>query len=213
MRLRRFAVALFVPAVRDFVGFQRLEAYRRSRAEARSVESAFPALEARLAKAVAASPRAVFRVELAHLYVEMARVANDAGREEERDTFCDQAVAAYTRAIAANPIDAATHFETGTAYLLYNYPLMTYQDRAKAYFRQALVLKPADETINLNVVFLYFAWWPTLEDAEKGYIAGVYRRMVARDPAFPAKLEARWKLSYPTLDGLAAILVELPSAQ
>jgi hypothetical protein len=34
--------------------------------------------------------------------------------------------------------------------------------------------------------------------------------MVARDAAFPAKLEARWKLSYPTLDGLAAILAEFP---
>jgi tetratricopeptide (TPR) repeat protein len=164
------AVALFVPAVRDFAGFERLAAYRRARLEARSVESAFPALEARLAKAVSASPRAVFRVEL--VYVEMARVANDAGREEDRDAFCDQAVAAYTRAIAANPIDAATHFETAAAYLLYNYPLMTYQDRAKAYFRQALVLKPADETINLNVIFLHFAWWPTLEDGEKRYAAG-----------------------------------------
>ncbi|NTV80694.1 MAG: O-antigen ligase family protein, partial [Candidatus Aminicenantes bacterium] len=204
------AVALFVPAVRDFVGFQRLAAYRAARSAARSVESAFPALETRIAKAVSASPRAVLRVELAHLYVEMARVANDAGREEERDAFCDKAVAAYTRAIAANPIDAATHFETAAAYLLYNYPLMTYQDRAKAYFRQALVLKPADETINLNVVFLYFAWWPTLEDGEKRYAAAIYRNMVARDLAFPAKLEARWKLSYPTLDALAAILAEFP---
>jgi hypothetical protein len=64
--------------------------------------------------------------------------------------------------------------------------------------------------MNLNVVFLYFAWWPTLEGADKDYIAGVYRGMAARDPAFPAKLEARWRLSYPSLDGLAAILAELP---
>ena len=206
------AIALFVPALRDFLGFQHLAAYRRARLEARSVESAFPALEARLAKAVSASPRAVFRVELAHLYVEMARVANGAGREEDRDAFCDQAVAAYTRAIAANPIDAATHFETATAYLLYNYPLITYQDRAKAFFRQALVFKPADETINLNVIFLYFAWWPTLEDEEKRYAAVIYRRMVDRDPAFPARLEARWKLSYPTLDGISAVLAEMRSA-
>lgn len=207
------AVALLVPAGRDFAGFQRLGAYSRARAEARSVESAFPDLEARLAKAAAASPQAVFRVELAHLYVEMARVANEAGRDEERDTFCDRAVDAYTRAIAANPIDAATHFETATAYLLYNYPLMTYQDRAKAYFRQALALKPADETMNLNIIFLYFAWWPTLEDADKAYAADIYRAMAARDPAFPAKLEARWKLSYPSLDNLAAILAELPPGQ
>lgn len=185
------AIAVFVPAVRDFLGFRHLAAYRRARSEARSVESAFPALEPRLAKAAVASPLAVFQVELARLYMDMARVANEAGRDEERDTFCDRAVARYGRAIAANPIDAATHYEAGTVYLFYNYPLMTYQDRAKAYFRQALVLKPADETINLNVLFLYFTWWPTLEDAEKTYAAGLYRGMLARDPAFPAKLEAR----------------------
>lgn len=204
------AVALFAPALRDYLGFRYLGAYRRARGEARSVESAFPALEARLARAAAASPRAVFRIELARLYVEMARVANDAGRDEGRDTLCDRAIAAYGRAIAANPIAAAPHFETATTYLLYNYPLMTYQDRAKAFFRQALLLKPADETINLTVCFLHFAWWPTLEDAEKRYAADVYRKMVARDPAFPAKLEARWKLSFPTLDGLSAVLAELP---
>ena len=162
------AVVIFVPALRDFLGFRHLAALPAGpRRGPVSVESAFPALEARLEKAVASSPRAVFRVETARLYMEMARVANEAGRDEDRDTFCDRAVAAYGRAIAANPIDAATLYETGTAYLLYNFPLMTYQDRAKAYFRQALAFKPADETINLNVMFLYFTWWPTLEDADK----------------------------------------------
>jgi O-antigen ligase len=207
------AITLFVPAVRDFLGFEHLGAYHRARAEARSVERAFPALEARLARAVGISPRAAFRIELARLYVEMARVANDAGRDEDRDTFCDKAIAAYNKAIAANPIDPAPHFEAATTYLLYNFPLMTYQDRAKAYFRQALVFKPADETINSNVIFLYFAWWPTLEDAEKRYAAEIYGKMVARDATFPAKLEARWKLSFPSLDGLAAVLAELPPAQ
>jgi O-antigen ligase len=207
------AVAMFIPAFRDYRGFHHLEAYRRARGEARSVESAFPALEARLIRAVAASPRAAFRIELARLYVQMAQVANDAGRDEDRDTFCDRAIAAYNKAVAVNPIDAAPHFEAASTYLFYNYPLMTYQDRAKDYFRQALVFKPADGTINLNVIFLHFAWWPTLEEAEKSYAAGIYRKMVARDPAFLAKLEARWKQSFPTLDGLAAVLAELPPTQ
>jgi tetratricopeptide (TPR) repeat protein len=207
------SIALFVPALRDFIGFRHLALYRQARSEARSVESAFPALEARLAKAVASSSRAVFRVETARLFMEMARVANEAGRDEDRDTFCDRAVAAYGRAIAANPIDAGTLYETGTAYLLYNFPLMTYQDRAQAYFRQALAAKPADETINLNVLFLYFTWWPTLEDVDKGYAGSTYRAMLARDPAFAAKLEARWTRSYGAPDGLRAVLAELPPAQ
>ena len=198
------AVVIFVPAVRDFLGFHDLAGYRRARAAARSVESAFPALESRLAKAAAVSRRAVFQVELARLDMEMARVANESGREEDRDTFCDKAVARYGQAIAANPIDAGTQYEMGTVYLLYNFPLMTYQDRAKAYFRQALLFKPADETINLNVIFLYLTWWPTLEDADKTYAAGLYRAMIARDAAFPARLEGRWVQSFGTSDGLRA---------
>jgi len=88
---------------------------------------------------------------------------------------------------------------------------MTYQDRAKAYFRQALAAKPADETINLNVLFLYFTWWPTLEEADQKYAAGLYRAMNARDPGFPAKLEDRWTRSYGAPDALRAILAELPA--
>ncbi|MGZ5468667.1 MAG: O-antigen ligase family protein [Candidatus Aminicenantales bacterium] len=207
------AIAILVPAVRDFIGFDHLAGFRRARAEARSVESAFPALEARLKKAAAVSPRAVFQIELARLYMDMARVANESGREEDRDTFCDKAVARYGRAIAANPIDAGTHYEMATAYLLYNFPLMTYQDRARAYFRQALVFKPADETINLNVIFLYFSWWPTLEDPDRTYAAGLYRAMLARDPVFPAKLEGRWIQSFGTPGGLRALIADLPRAQ
>jgi len=207
------ALVLLVPAVRDFLGFRHLAGYQKARAGARSVESAFPALEARLEKAAAVSPRAVFQVELARLYVEMARVANESGRDEDRDTLCDSAVARYGRAIAANPIDAATQYEMGSAYLLYNFPLMTYKDRAKTYFRQALVFKPADETINLNVVFLYLTWWPTLEDADKTYAADVYRKMLGRDPAFPAKLEGRWVQSNQPPEALSALLAELARIQ
>jgi hypothetical protein len=207
------AVIVLIPAVRDYLGYHDLAEYRRARAAARSVESAFPALEARLEKAAKVSPRAVFQVELARLDMEMARVANESARDEDRDTFCDKAVARYELAIAANPIDAATHYEMGTAYLLYNFPLMTYQDRAKAYFRQALVFKPADETINLNVMFLYLTWWQTLDEADRSYAAGLYRKMLVRDPAFPAKLEGRWVQSFGTSDALRAILAGLPRTQ
>jgi len=207
------AIAVLVPAVRDFVGFDHLAAYRRARAAARSVETAFPDLEARLAKAAAASPRAVFQVESARLYMDMARVANESGRDEDRDTYCDKAVIHYGEALSANPIDAGTHYEMGVAYLLYNFPLMTYQDRAKAYFRQALVFKPADETINLNVLFLYFTWWPALDELEKAYAAGLYRAMLDRDPAFPAKLEGRWIQGHGAPEALAALLSGLPRSR
>lgn len=203
------ALILFVPAYHDFRGFHYLVEYRRARSEARNVESAFPTLETFLEKAVNASPRSEFRIELARLYTEMARVANDSGREEDREAFCDKAVAGYGLAIAANPAHAFAFYETGIVYLFSNYPLMTYADRAKVYFRKALELKPADESINLNVIFLYFSWWTILEEAERAYAAGLYRQAVARDPGFGAKLEARWKQSHGTSDVLTAILAEL----
>ena len=207
------AVALFVPALRDFVGFRRLDAYRAARRRARSVESAFPALEARLLAAAEASPRAVFDVELGRLYLEMGRVADQAGREEERDAFCDRAVARYLRAVAANPIDAGTRYEIGMAYLLYNYPLMTYQSRASAHFRRALELKPADETINMNFAYLHFSWWPGLDEAEKAVAADIYRKMAARDPGFPARLADRWTQAYGSTERLDAVLAEIGPIQ
>jgi hypothetical protein len=203
------AVLVFVPAVRDYLGFWRLGDYRRVRSNARSVESAFPDLEARLEKAADTSPLAVFQVEMARLYMEMARVANEAGRDEDRDAFCDRAVARYSQAIAANPIAAGTHYEMAGAYLLYNFPLMTYQDSARTYLRKTLELKPADEEINLTVVFLYATWWPTLEPAEKAYAAEIYKKHLVRDPDFPAKLEGRWAQSHGSADGLRPVLEEL----
>jgi tetratricopeptide (TPR) repeat protein len=204
------ALVLFVPAWRDFIGFRCLGKYRQARREARSVESAFAVLEPLLLKAVGSSGQAVFRIELARLYGEMARVANGSGRAEDREAFCDKAIASYVGAVAANPIDASAHYETGAVYLLSNFPLMTYADRAKAYFRKALELKPADESINLNVVFLYFTWWDSLEEGERPHAAGLYRSAVARDPAFASKLEARWKQNFQTTERLAAVLADLP---
>ncbi len=203
------AAFLLVPAVRDFLGFHHLARYRQARAAVRSVESGFPALEPRILAAVRASGRAEFRVELARLYVEMARVDNDAGRDEARDLHCDRAVDAFASAIHANPIDAFTHYEMGMVYLLYNFPLMTYADRAKVHFHRALELKPADEFLNLNVLFIHLTWWDLLEDEDKAYAAAILRRMTAVDPGFPAKLEARWQQSFKTLDRLRAILAEL----
>jgi hypothetical protein len=139
----------------------------------------------------------------------MARVDNDAGRDESRDLFCDRAVDAFASAVHANPIDAFTHYEMGMVFLLYNFPLMTYADRAKVHFHRALELKPADEFLNLNVLFIHLTWWDLLEDEDKAYAAALLRRMTAVDPGFPAKLEARWKQSFKTLDRLRAILAEL----
>ncbi len=202
------AAALLVPAVGDFLGFQRLSEYRKARREARSVESAFPRLEALLDKAVSASGLPVFRVEQARLYAEMARVSNDAGRSEEREALCSKAEASFGRAIASDPINARTHYEAGTVFLISNYPLMTYADRAAVYFRNALEFKPADAFINLSACFLYFSRWATLEEKEKAYAAGLYRKMTEREPGFPARLADSWNRYFGSAGGLGAVLDE-----
>ncbi|MFO7732240.1 MAG: hypothetical protein R6X21_01170 [Candidatus Aminicenantes bacterium] len=112
-------------------------------------------------------------------------------------------------AVLANPIDAFAHYEMGMVHLLYNYPLMTYADRAKVHFRRSIELKPADEFLHLNIVFIYFTWWGVLEDEDKAYAAGLLGRITAIDPGFPAKLEARWRQSFKSADYLKAILAEL----
>lgn len=198
--LTAVCLLLLVPAAGDFLGYTCLARYRETRRSVRSVQSGFPKLEPLLRRAVGWSKRAEFRVELARLYYDMARVENDDGREEERDTYCDLAIAGYENAVRRNPADAFTHYETGLAYLFLNYPVMPYVEKAKVYFRRALALKPADESLNLNVIFLYMTWWGELEQEEKEYAAGLYRRMTGNSPDFAGRLEARWRQSFGSLD-------------
>jgi tetratricopeptide (TPR) repeat protein len=193
-------------AVKDFLGDGYFREYRKARTEVRSIESGFSGLEVLLKSAWRYSKNPEYAKELGRLYADMARVENQAGREEGREKFCDAAVEAYGRAIRGNPIDAFSHFEAGMVYLLSNYPLMTYADRAKVYFRKALELKPADEFLHLHVLIVYLTLWDVLEPGEEAFVRGAYRKMVGADPAFPGKLAEQWKKSFGTADRLDELL-------
>jgi len=196
--LSSFLILAF--SIRDFLAYGYQRAYRQARTSVRSVESGFGTLEHLALKSISFSPRAEFRVVLARLYSEMARVANENGDEEGRDAYCDLAIERYKEAIKANPIDAFCHYEAGMAYLLLNYPLLPYADKAKTYFRESLNLKPADEFLNLNIIFMHMTMWPTLEEGERVFVAGLYRNMMARDGSFAGKLKARWRQAYGRID-------------
>jgi tetratricopeptide (TPR) repeat protein len=200
------AIGLFVFAARQFLGFHYMGRYQDARAEARSVQSAFPELEGLLTKAVSFSGRPEIGKELGRLEVEMARAENEAGKSEERDQFCDRAVASYAAVIARSPIDSFAHYEMGMAYLLYNYPLMTYADKAKLFFRRALELNPADEFLNLNILFYYLTAWDGLGDEERESMAKQLKTIRSADPAFMPQLQERWKQQFGTTDALARIL-------
>lgn len=186
--------------LKDFLGYHYLGRYRSMRQNARSVQSGFNSLAAVLKKAVRWSGRQDFTVELARLYFDMARAENMNDREEERDRYLDLAIIQYERAIAANPVNAFPYYECGLCYLFINFPLMTYRDRAKPYFRQALELKPADEFLNLNVIFSYLTWWPELGKNEKGYAGRLFQRMIDTDPDFEKKLEGLWQKNFGIID-------------
>jgi tetratricopeptide (TPR) repeat protein len=200
------AIGLFIVAGRQFLGFHYLGLYRDARFRAKSVQSDFPALEGLLKEAVRASGRPEIIKEMGRLDVEMARAENDSGNAEKRDVYCDLAVASYTAVIARNPIDSYAQYEMGMSYLLYNYPLMTYADKAKLYFRKALELDPADEFLNLNILYFYLTAWDVLEGADREYAVDRLRRIRAADPAFMPQLEQRWKQQFGSLDQLNLVL-------
>ncbi len=199
------AVLLLV-TVKDFLGDRYYREYQKSRTEVRSIESGFPGLELMLKNAWRYSKNPEYAKELGRLYSDMARVENQAGRDEGREKFCDAAVEAYGRALRGNPIDAFGYFETGMIYLLSNTPLMTYADRAKEYFRKALELKPADEFLHLHILIVYMSLWDVLEEGEKDFVRDGYGKMVGVDPKFPAKFAEEWKKSFGDVERLEELL-------
>ncbi len=136
----------------------------------------------------------------------MARAENDAGNPERRDLFCDRAVAAFADVLDCNPTDAYTHYEMGMTYLYYNYPLMTYVEKAKIFMRKALEVKPCDLFLNVNILYLYLTWWDQLTDDEKAYVLGQVRRIRDSDPAFMPQLEERWRQTFGSTPALDSIL-------
>ena len=162
-----------------------------------------------LRKATGASGNPELRKELARLDLEMARAENESGREEKRDSYCDLAVANYTAVMARNPIDSFACYEMGMTYLLYNYPMMTYADKAKLFFRKALELNPADEFLNLNILYYYLTAWDGLGDEDRTYAGERVRRIRSADPAFMPQLEQRWTQQFGSTATLAAILADI----
>ncbi len=212
------ALAALIFSARDFIGYKYLEAYQRARSAARSVESEFPRLEPLLLRSIQSSPRTEYRIELARLYGEMAQVANGRGDEEGRDGWCDKSIERYGEALRADPIRAYSYYETGMIYLMINYPLMTYMDKAESYLRTSIELKPADVSLNLSVIFIHMTSWANLGPEDKTYVSGLFRRMNVTDVNFADKLRKRWRKSYgdrgkEQFENILAELISAPSGQ
>jgi len=200
------AAALIVVAGEYYLGFHYYYEYQRERAAAESLERSFPELERNLKRAVVFSKNPRFLKEFGRLYLEMALAENEFGTAAGRDAFCDLARESLARSIRANPADSSAYFEMGKVYLLYNFPLLTYAEKGRAYLRRALELKPADEFLSLNILYIFLTQWDWLAKEEKEFAGGRLKEQAAANERFMDRLRRRWEENFGTAAGLELIL-------
>jgi len=205
-----FAVVhiLFLVGFKHNMGYLNFDRYKGLRAEAESIEGSFPDLEKHLKRAAKYSKNPVFYRELGRLYLEMAIAENKFGEAAKRDAFLDQAEESLRELIRRNPADALAYYRMGQVYMLYNYPLLTYRDKGRVYFRKALELDPSDEPQNLNVLYIYLTQWRYLDEGEKGFLFERLDRMVSANESFIRRLRNRWIENFEDDALLKEVLIE-----
>jgi len=202
-------LVLLILGARSYLGFHYLYKYKGLRSQARSIEESFNQLETNLKKAIGFYENPLFYKEISRLYFEMALAENQFGTEERRELFLDKARDSLISRIKINPIDAFAHYDMGKVFLLYNFPLLTYMDKGKLYFRRALELKPADEFLNVNIVFIYMTQWESLEEEEVIYIKERIQIAKKASENFSPMLRKRWRENVGDEKKLGEILEEV----
>jgi O-antigen ligase len=204
-------VALLFLVVKENMGFVWLGKYEAARArlagEGRSLMSGFAELDRLLGRAARWSGNPRFFSEQGRLYIEMAVAENESEAPERRDAYLDRAEEAIRRRIELNPADAFAYYDMSRVYLLYNFPLLTYQDAARRYLRRALVFKPHDVFLNVEAVYKFGVMWDGLGGEEKAWMFGEMRSVwpVNEDRFYPGLVE-RWRREVKDLDKLKEIL-------
>lgn len=199
-------MVLFFVGAKSYLSYHYFYRYGEARSRAESIERSFPKLEARIKTAVRFWGNPLFRLEMGQLYLERALVENQFGSAVRRDFYLDRARESLIQAIKGNPVDAFAFFEMGKVYMLYNFPLLTYMGKAKRYFRKALELKPADEFLNENIVYIYLTQWERLEDEEKGFVEERMQAMKEKNDYFEQRLLRKWRENYGGVEKLEEIL-------
>lgn len=201
-----FVAVLLILATRAYLGYHYFYKYKNVRARAKSIEGSFLGLEENLKKSVWFSKNPVFYKEMARLYLEMALAENDFGTAEKRDFYLDQALESLAHLIKRNPIDAVAYYEMGKVYLLYNFPLLTYIEKGKLYFLKALEFDPANEFLNLNILYIFLAQWDFLNDEEKSFVYLRLGTILKNNESFIPRLQKRWKENFGNVEKLKEIL-------
>ena len=201
-------VLVFFLALKGYLGYHNYNKYKSLRAQAESIEKSYPELERHLRMAVRFSRNPLFFKELGRINLEMALVEIKFGTEEKRDFYLDQAQTSLLNLLKTNPADASGYYDMGRVYMLYNYPLLTYMDRGRVYFRKALELDPADEFLNLNILYIYLTQWDSLVDEERSFVFKRLGRMWQSNVNFIVRLRNRWMENYGDREILKRILAE-----
>ena len=199
---------LFVLAARAYLGYRNFYSYAAGREKATNLEGSFGALEPKLKRAGSFSHNPLFYQEMGRLYLEMALAENKFGTPEKRDEYLDRARDSLEGLIRRNPLEAFGYYELGKVYMLYNYPLLTYAAKGRAYLRKALEMRLVDEDLNVNVIYAYLAQWDRLSAAEKDFVYAAVGRNLETDPNFFPRVLALWTSEFKDSAKLKAVFSE-----
>jgi len=204
-----FFALLFLIAAADYISWHNFSRYQAARKASRSIEAGFSQLEDALQGAVRFSKNPAYFKELTRLYLERAMAENEFGMPAARDAELDRAESSARQWIRENPVDCWAYYELGKIYLLYNFPLLTYADKGRLYLRKAVELKPADEFLNYNVLYIFLTQWERLAESEREFVAAQWRSITESFPNFESELKGRWQDNFNSRDGLDKILTNL----
>ncbi len=203
------ALVLLGAAAADYMGWHYFYRYQSERGRVRSIQAGFVRLEASLKQAARFSGQPVFWKERTRLYLEMAMAENEFGTPAERDAYLDEARESAGEWIRRSPVDARAFYEMGKIYLLYNFPLLTYADQGRAFLRRAVALKPADEFLNSNVLYIFMTQWNFLVQEEKDFVAAQWRLLTDNSTDFEDKIRRRWQENFKNTAAFDEILRQL----
>jgi tetratricopeptide (TPR) repeat protein len=203
-------IVLFFLAARDYAGSYYYGKFRQTRERAKSVQSELDRLEIYLNKAVRFAPRRAYFEAKGSLYLDMALSENQFGSEGKRDEFLDKAKEVFERQISMYPASAFAYYSLGRTYMLYNFPLLTYATKGRAYFRKALLLQPSDEFLNVNILAVILSQWDLLMTEEKDDLHNRLKNALDHNEDIFYKIRDLWKKDYGSLDRIKEILSRYP---
>ena len=199
-------IALFVTAVRDYAGARAFGRYRDARSSVPSIQSGLPELERQLLKAVHTWPRRLFFEELANLYFDASLAEIQSGTEDKRKSLLDKARDVLLEEVRRYPAAADGYCNLGRVYMISNYPYLTEAAKGRGYLRKALILQPADNYLNTNILAVMLSQWEKLEPFERDDVRARLRNILDHNEAFIAKILILWKRNHASVDDLKKIL-------